>query len=471
MQSFSLFVPRLRPTTIHSGEAFSHPPPAPLPPRENRGHCLNYHEDTHSFKKCRHPFIDASGCLKPELGELGDDDAYRRWEARMISYRRDGKSSRAHNLKTNRLHRPGQSRGNHQEQGQVNSHNANLGNPCTSGHHGGVPPSPISSAPAPAPGMHLGDAHNPSENPNARQPGTFRTRKLQVDQGTAYPARPPPALSGVSPFVLQDARAPVASLPSNAAKYSSVKSPRAPTVCFKLSRCNTGDGNPRFERGSAQPGNFDDGNTRSVRRSSWPWSKFDELTRAPSAVPLSRGIKSATGVRVSRAAPLNHGKVACASRAASPSHAPRTNENAAPIRRCSRQTCSPLPLTDHVVAIGLRCGKTNSKTPLLDHVAAVGLRYGKFNTKVPTSFARLDPVLPRDSSGRSIRFPIKEESIRLATWAPFSKMPNGKEPSRVRRLLPPTRASLLKTSPGSAGPPSSSRTLTHVHQAASVPVE
>ena len=94
--------------------------------RENRGHCLNCHEDTYSFKQCRHPFINASCCLNPELGQLGDDDAYRRWQARMMSYRRNGKSSRTRNHKKNRS---GQSRGNHQGQGQVNSHNANLGNP------------------------------------------------------------------------------------------------------------------------------------------------------------------------------------------------------------------------------------------------------------------------------------------------------------------------------------------------------
>ena len=144
--------------------------------RENRGHCLNCHEDTHSFKQCKHSFINASGCLNPELGQLGDDDACRRWQARMISYRRDGKSSHAHNHK-NRRHRSGQSRGNHHGHSQVNSQTANLGNPYTSGHQVGVPPSPTSSAPAPALGMYLGAAHNASGNPSARQPGTFRTGK------------------------------------------------------------------------------------------------------------------------------------------------------------------------------------------------------------------------------------------------------------------------------------------------------
>ena len=36
--------------------------------RENRGHCLYCHEDTRSFQNCKHPFINASGCLNSELG-------------------------------------------------------------------------------------------------------------------------------------------------------------------------------------------------------------------------------------------------------------------------------------------------------------------------------------------------------------------------------------------------------------------
>ena len=143
--------------------------------RENRGHRLNCHEDTHSFRNCRHPFINASGCLNPELGQLGDDDAYRMWQARMTSYRRGGKS-RPHSKKNRRNHSV-QTRGYHQDHGQVNSHSSHPGNTYASGQHGGVPPSPASSAPAAAPGMRLGAAHNAGGNPNARQPGTFRTGK------------------------------------------------------------------------------------------------------------------------------------------------------------------------------------------------------------------------------------------------------------------------------------------------------
>ena len=39
--------------------------------------------------------------------------------------------------------------------------------------------SPVSFAPAAAPGMRLGAAHNPSRNPNARQPGTMQVKDLQ----------------------------------------------------------------------------------------------------------------------------------------------------------------------------------------------------------------------------------------------------------------------------------------------------
>ena len=77
-----------------------------------------------------------------------------------------------------------------------------------------------------------------------------------------------------------------------------------------------------------------------------------------------------------------------------------------------------------------------------DHEVAVDFRSGKANTKIPRSFARLDAVFARDSSGRSVFFSIKEESTRFATSSPFSKRPNGKEPPRVNQLWPPARAPL-----------------------------
>ena len=114
-------------------------------------------------------------------------------------------------------------------------------------------------------------------------------------------------------------------------------------------------------------------------------------------------------------------------------------------------------------------GRLTKKTLLPDHEVAFGLRCGKANTKTPRSLAWIDPVFPRDISGRSILFRIKEESSRLSTSFPFSKRSNEKEPSRVGHMLPPTRAPLMKTPTGSAGPVPSSSTLTHV--AESLPVE
>ena len=116
-----------------------------------------YIRTTHSFRNCRHPFINASGCLNPELGQRGDDDAYRRWQALPTSDRRGGKSSRAH-TKRNRRIPSGQTRGDHQDQGRVNSHSGHPGDPYASGQHGGVPPSSASSAPAAAHGMRLAAA-------------------------------------------------------------------------------------------------------------------------------------------------------------------------------------------------------------------------------------------------------------------------------------------------------------------------
>ena len=158
-------------------------------------------------------------------------------------------------------------------------------------------------------------------------------------------------------------------------------------------------------------------------------------TRANCAVPPSRGLTSATGGGVANAAPLDHGMGACASSAAPPRHASRNNKDAATARHPLTRKCSPSSRSDQVATVGLRCGKAISKTPPPDHVVEVGLRCRKANTTTPSCLARLDPVFPRDSSGRSIFFPIKEESSRLATSFPSSKRANGKEPPRVLSLI------------------------------------
>ena len=110
-------------------------------------------------------------------------------------------------------------------------------------------------------------------------------------------------------------------------------------------------------------------------------------------------------------------------------------------------------------------------SPLLpDCEAAVGLRCGKANPNKPRFFTRFDPVFPRDSSGRSILFPIKEGPTSLATSSLSSKRANGNEPPRARIFFPLARAPLSKMPTGPTGPAPSLGTLTHVQQATSAPV-
>ena len=158
-------------------------------------------------------------------------------------------------------------------------------------------------------------------------------------------------------------------------------------------------------------------------------------TSASNAVTPCRGSNSTMEVRAPNGAPLNHDTGACTL------HAPPTHvlhsKKTAPRRPHTRAGSSPL-LSDRKAAVGLRCGKANPY--------------------IPRSFTRFDPVSPRDSSGCSILFSIKEEPTSLTTSSLSSKRANGKEP--------PT----LKTPTGSTGPTPSLSTLAHVHQATSAPV-
>ena len=81
----------------------------------------------------------------------------------MVCYRRDDKSSRPNSHKKYRRYLSGSGPGRL-------SHDTTY----TLVHHGGILPSPASSAPAPAPRIRFGAPHNPGENTLARQPGTFR---------------------------------------------------------------------------------------------------------------------------------------------------------------------------------------------------------------------------------------------------------------------------------------------------------
>ena len=155
------------------------------------------------------------------------------------------------------------------------------------------------------------------------------------------------------------------------------------------------------------------------------------------------------GARTPNAAPLNHDTAACTSHAP-PRHASRSKKAAATTRRPhTRAGSSPL-LPDREAAAGSRCGKANTKTP--------------------RCFTRFDPVFPRDSSGRSTLFPIKEEPTSVSTSSLSSKRTTRNEPPRARNLFPLARAPLSKTPTGSTGPAPSLGTLTHVHQATSAPV-
>ena len=125
----------------------------------------------------------------------------------------------ARTTRNNCRHLSGQSRGYHQDQGRVNCHNDTA---YTLGQDGGIPRSPPSSAPAPAPRMRFGATHNPDENTLARQPGTFRDDNRQLDGGTAPSATP----SGGTSFIFRRCLCSAGSLSKNAAHMTFVKSPR-----------------------------------------------------------------------------------------------------------------------------------------------------------------------------------------------------------------------------------------------------
>ena len=166
--------------------------------RDNKGRCLNCHGTDHSFKHCPQAFINGSGCLNPQLGQLGDNgDAYRRWQQRMRSHRRRdnsvgggttrSSSSSDRRRNSSRRHDNNRSRNNHggntHEPSRNNSRNNGQGNYGSynqnNGHNAplpleqdarktgnaqsltvyqpsnGTPPGPAS-----APGIRYGASHN-----------------------------------------------------------------------------------------------------------------------------------------------------------------------------------------------------------------------------------------------------------------------------------------------------------------------
>ena len=155
--------------------------------RDNQGHCLNCHGTSHSFKQCSHPFINASGCINPELGQIGDNGAaYRRWQERMLRYRHGNKtggpgtsSRKGGRPRLGRKHGQGQSynsshnsqdlRSGYSQQGSDGGYGKNTNSSATTVHQS-VPSLPALTTNAP--NMRLGPSNS---NLNARQPGTFRT--------------------------------------------------------------------------------------------------------------------------------------------------------------------------------------------------------------------------------------------------------------------------------------------------------
>ena len=118
------------------------------------------------------------------------------------------------------LHLSGQSRGYHQHQGQKHCQNDTT---YTSGHGGGIPRSPASPGPAPAPRMRFGAAHNQGGNTLARQAGTLRNGNRQLEGGTAATT----TLSGGISIGFRRCSCSIASLFNYAEEIASVKSPRA----------------------------------------------------------------------------------------------------------------------------------------------------------------------------------------------------------------------------------------------------
>ena len=340
--------------------------------RENRGHCLNCYEDSHSLRQCRQPFNRASGCFNPDFGQLGDDgEAYRRWQARIIRYRQEAKSARS------------------------NKKNQNT----------------IASAVV----TRVGNTRAKVSLPHKTTASTHLQKKVTSGRGLVTlldcPPRPPlpllPAL--LAPVMVQNtlisqgaratgsssaqrrpvsiAASPVGSRPSTSSRISGRNSHtyfcEEPTgsfaACCEVTKRYAGDGSLRLERRSSQ---LRHRSLRFKRR-----SVGDGSPRFGRRSPQLRHYSCDRSLRLGFA-PLSLGTAAHAPSAASPSHAPRSSQTAAPARRSYQRGCPTPPPLGHAVAVGLRCGKADAETP--------------------RSRVKLDSAFFRNSGGRSILFPVKE---------------------------------------------------------------
>ena len=159
---------------------------------EHENRCLNCGYEGHSMRVCSSDFINTFGLLNPLLGELRDDgQAFRRWQQRMRSFRREqsrGRSqSRPHSGKQTKRNnnRHNNNRGNQQRHHGSSAHSGGGGHPSAHASQGG----PSTSAPATSHTSQSGSApqstgagatmrYGPPQdgaNPNGRQPGTYRS--------------------------------------------------------------------------------------------------------------------------------------------------------------------------------------------------------------------------------------------------------------------------------------------------------
>ena len=101
--------------------------------RDNKGRCLNCHGTDHSFRNCAQSFINASGCINPQLGQLGDNgETFRRWKRRMLSYRRSNHVGGENTRSSLSLHRHKNSSRRYDNNRRNNNGHSNSGR----SHHG-----------------------------------------------------------------------------------------------------------------------------------------------------------------------------------------------------------------------------------------------------------------------------------------------------------------------------------------------
>ena len=163
------------------------------------------------LENCTQPFINASGYTNSQLGQLGDiGKTYRRWQRRMLSYRRPsrigGENTRSlsssHRCKTSsrRCDNNCRNRNGHFNVGRTHHVASQLQYDNGGGPQGGGPTAnsltifqpqqgrpPAPSSGTQALGMLYGSV--PNSNPDGRQPGALRTTDYPAAVRLNFPPR------------------------------------------------------------------------------------------------------------------------------------------------------------------------------------------------------------------------------------------------------------------------------------------